>query len=183
MRLKQSLASINFLMENLGFCRLSAFYSEEHMARGKLVQRVARIILGIFAAISVYDIVNNKLSYKFKIMVHGALVFLVSCIVINIILNKFINFIWDDKKQGINTNKLKQKDVVQKLIEPINEKSASERQIAKNSNLYTPLSLEFEEDAKEIKKSEMDLLRLRGRNLLNEFEKSSLEYESSLDEE
>lgn len=140
----------NFL-ENVGWMRLSHFYSSNNHSKGETVQKVARAVVGLFMILSAYDFMFGFMSKKVKFIVHGSLGVLIACLGLSLllkkmqkILNRFknINTI-DTKKQKFNLNS---EDLDELIFEEESEFSSPQK--------------DFEEEIKPIK-----------RKLLPEFER------------
>ena len=53
------------------------------------LKKVARVVLGGFAMLSLYDLISDFLPFKGKVIVHGTLVFVVTCLVLSQLLKRF----------------------------------------------------------------------------------------------
>lgn len=86
MRFLQDLVSTQFFLENLGYCRLSAFYSDANHERGILVEMVGRLAVAILAAVSCYDLATKNLPFAAKIIVQGTLLTIITSFCLSLVL-------------------------------------------------------------------------------------------------
>ena len=90
MRLEQSLASVQSFFENVGYCRFSAFYSPSNRDRAVLVEMAGRLAVGLFAAISIYDLATKSLPFGFRIVVHGTMLSIITSLGLSLLLKKVL---------------------------------------------------------------------------------------------
>ena len=91
MRLDQNfIVATQELLENVGYCRFSAFYSATNKERGVLIEMVGRAVVGLFAALSLYDLATRSLPFAVKVLVHGTLITIVSSLGLSLLLKKLL---------------------------------------------------------------------------------------------
>lgn len=110
MQLKHSLTTFHPYLENFSYCRFSVYFSEKNQTRGQLLEKVARAAIVAFAALSLYDIFTNGLSFKIKLAVHGTLILFISAIALSALL-----------KRILSTNKNKEGEPVHKREESVED--------------------------------------------------------------
>lgn len=90
MRFENYLTSAQFYLENIGHCRFSSFYSLQNKDHEALVEMTARAVVGICAALSVYDLVTKSLPFAAKVLVHGALLSIITSLGLSLLLKKIL---------------------------------------------------------------------------------------------
>lgn len=173
MSLNCFLTSTACFLENVGYLRLSAFYSSENSSQGKFVQKIARMVLGIFATLIVYDLISSYLPFKIKIVMQGSCLILITCLALSLLLKRIEKFMI----QPENTPPLKKKvdeeidenakKVVEKVDIPIfdvlDDKISPEKTIRDFLIEETP-----------IKKNKKGVVQVR-RNLFADFERVAVQ--------
>lgn len=91
MQLDYYLARTQNVLENLGYWRFSAFYSAP-LVQKEQIQKVSRLIVSIFAMISAYDLMFPTLNFTAKVVIHGSLLLLISCLGLSLLLKKVQQF-------------------------------------------------------------------------------------------
>lgn len=90
MRFEQRLISTQSFLENVGYCRFSAFYSQSRQERGVLVEMVGRLAVAILAAVSCYDLATKSLPLIAKVLVHGTLLAIITSLFLSSVLRIFL---------------------------------------------------------------------------------------------
>lgn len=134
MRFEQSLIALRPHLENISYCRLSAYFSEKDKTRAQSLDKAARAALVAFAALSLYDLFTQALSFKVKLIVHGTLILFVSSIALSVLLKRILT----NSKQE-EPSLLSDKDKVNEAQQPQEQEFEVEKKRPLN-----PRRLEFD---------------------------------------
>lgn len=85
--MRLNLTSTACFLEDLGYLRFSRFFSL-HSTQGELLQKVARVVGGVFVGLAIYDLIFHALSFKIRCLIYGTLATVISCIGISSILKR-----------------------------------------------------------------------------------------------
>ena len=81
-------SSIQSFLETVGYLRFSAFYSPQYASQGAIVQKVARAAVSGFVILSLYDFTSNALPFKAKVIVHGTLALVITCLGLSLLFKR-----------------------------------------------------------------------------------------------
>jgi hypothetical protein len=124
MRIGDTIASAQFILENLGYARFSSFFSERNQYLGQIVQKVGRAVLGLFVMLSGHDLMTGSLSFKVKIMVNGSLCIIISSLLMSLLL-KGVQEIFKIQESPLSAKQLGNTDLNKRsdIESPYHEKS------------------------------------------------------------
>jgi hypothetical protein len=101
-------------LEDLGCLRLSAFYPDEKSSQGQMIQAIARVVLGIFMILCVYDFRSQSLSFQIRSVVRGTLGLLVCCLGLSVLLKSYSKSSYPPKEVSLSpiAKQSKEEDLV-----------------------------------------------------------------------
>lgn len=126
MRLDLNVSTLQRFFENVAYCRATP--SESY-------NKIVRIAVALFAAVSLYDLATHRLAFPLKVVVHTTLLCLITSFALSLFLKRLL---LPPKKEPILENK---------ILPPRAESSPID--ISRRRRVKRDLRAEFEQAAKE----------------------------------